>query len=173
MKATNRGSLIAGIGLIVLGALFVVFNLIPKFTIRETWPIVFFVIAFAFCLPALAWPDAKKGLAALFIPGAIFLVLGAIFLFNTLSHNWAIWAFAWILIPASVGLGLMLAGKIGQWNNNVWLVGVWMALISVTIFAVFAALFGSMVVKFIGAGCLLALGLVLLIRSITKKSETN
>lgn len=168
---TNRGSLIAGIGLIVLGALFIAFNLIPKITIRETWPIVFFVIAFAFCLPALAWPESKRGLAALFIPGAIFFVLGAIFLFNTLSHNWAVWAFAWILVPASVGLGLMLAGKIGQWNNNVGLVGTWMALISVVIFAVFAALFGAMVVKFIGAGVLLALGLVLLIRSIVKKSN--
>lgn len=171
MKPTNRGSLIAGIGLILLGALFVVFNLIPKITIRETWPIVFFVIAFAFALPSLAWPESKKGLAALLIPGAIFLGLGAIFLYNTLSHNWAIWAFAWILIPASVGLGLMLAGKVGRWNNSVWLVGVWMALISLTVFAVFAALFGNLAVKFIGAGVLVALGLLLLIRSILKKAE--
>lgn len=171
MKPTNRGSLIAGIGLIVLGALFVVFNLIPKFTIKETWPIVFFVIAFAFCLPSLAWPESKKGLAALLIPGAIFFGLGVLFLYNTLSNNWAVWAYAWILIPASVGLGLMLAGKVGGWNNNVWLVGVWMALISVTVFAVFAALFGNIVVKFIGAGVLVALGLLLLVRSILKKTE--
>jgi len=107
----------------------------------------------------------------LLIPGAIFFGLGVLFLYNTLSNNWAVWAYAWILIPASVGLGLMLAGKVGGWNNNVWLVGVWMALISVTVFAVFAALFGNIVVKFIGAGVLVALGLLLLIRSILKKTE--
>lgn len=171
MKPTNRGSLIAGIGLIVLGVLFVVFNLMPQFTIKETWPIVFFVIAFAFCLPSLGWPESKKGLAALLIPGAIFFGLGVIFLYNTLTTNWAVWAYAWILIPASVGLGLMLAGKIGGWNNNVWRVGVWMALISVIVFAIFAALFGNIVVKFIGAGVLVVLGLLLLIRSILKKTE--
>ena len=117
-------------------------------------------------LDPLAMPAEGAG-----IGGAVFFALGAIFLFNTLSHNWGVWAYAWILIPASVGLGLMLAAKFGEWNNNVWLVGVWMALISVTVFAVFAALFGNLVVKFIGAGVLVALGLLLLIRSILKKAE--
>ena len=75
MKNINRGSLIAGIGLILLGALFIVFNLLPDFTIKQSWPMILIVAGFGFCLPALAWPESRKGLAALFIPGAFALAL--------------------------------------------------------------------------------------------------
>ena len=107
MNETKRGSLMAGIGLVLLGALFICIDLIPGISLAKAWPLIFFVISFAFFLPGLAWPDSRKGLAALYIPGTIFFVLGAIFLFNMLTANWVIWAFAWILIPASVGLGLV------------------------------------------------------------------
>jgi hypothetical protein len=169
MKDINRGSLIAGVGLVLLGALFIVFNLIPGFTIKQTWPIIFLVAGFGFCLPALAWPDSRKGLAALFIPGTILFVLGAIFLFNTLAKEWTIWAFAWILIPAAVGLGMMLAAKIGEWSHGVWVVGTWMAILCLSLFAVFAALFGHVIVKYVGAGLLVLMGVYLLVRSFLKK----
>ncbi len=93
MKKTNNGSLIAGIGLVLLGALFICFNSVPGFTLAKTWPVIFFVIAFAFFLPGLAWPDSRRGLAALFIPGTILFALGVIFLFNTLSDIWVVWAY--------------------------------------------------------------------------------
>ena len=169
MKESTRGSLIAGIGLIVLGSLLIVFNMIPNISVRETWPLVFLIAAIGFYIPALVWHESKRGLAALFIPGTILFGLGAIFLFNTLTHIWWIWAFAWILIPASVGLGLMLAAWAGKWNRIAWLVGLWLAILSLAIFALFAALFGGTVVKFIGAGLLLAMGLYLVIRSIIAK----
>ena len=169
MNKTNRGSIIAGIGLICLGAILITFNLIPGMSIQHTWPVIFIVAAFAFYLPAIAWPDSKQGLAALYIPGTILLGLGAIFLFNTLTKDWAIWAFAWILIPACVGLGIMLASLAGKWGRVVWLVGIWMAVISFALFATFAALFGDMIVKFVGASLLVAMGLYLLIRSFLPK----
>jgi hypothetical protein len=171
MKNINRGSLIAGVGLILLGALFIVFNLLPNFTIKQTWPMILIVAGFGFCLPALAWPDSRKGLAALFIPGSILFVLGAIFLFNTLTpKTWSIWAFAWILIPASVGLGMMLAAKVGEWSHGVWVVGTWMAILSVALFAIFAAIFGQDLIQYIGAGILVVMGLYLLVNSFLKKA---
>ena len=170
MKNINRGSLIAGIGLILLGALFIVFNLLPNFTIKQSWPMILIVAGFGFCLPALAWPESRKGLAALFIPGAILFVLGAIFLFNTLTKNtWGIWAFAWILIPASVGLGMMMAAKVGEWSKGVWVVGTWMAILSLALFAVFAAIFGENVIQYFGAGILVLMGIYLLVQSFLKK----
>ncbi|MHC1739541.1 MAG: hypothetical protein AB9897_00340 [Anaerolineaceae bacterium] len=169
MNQTRSGSLIAGIGLVLLGALFICINLVSGFVLVKTWPLVFFVIAFAFFLPGLAWPESRKGLAALFIPGTITFVLGAIFLFNTLTNYWAVWAYAWILIPASVGLGLLLAAWIGKWDRGVFLVGIWIALISLAVFAVFAALFGNLALKFIGAGVLVLMGIAMLIRSFVKK----
>jgi hypothetical protein len=169
MNKTNRGSLIAGVGLLLLGVLFICLNLIPGITLTKTWPVVFFVIAFAFFLPGLAWPDSRKELAALFIPGTITFVLGLIFLFNILSGNWIVWAYAWILLPAGVGLGMAVAAWAGKWRRGGLLVGIWMALVSLAIFAVFAALFGDMTLKFIGAGIMLLMGVLLLLRSFTKK----
>jgi len=169
MNESNRGTLVAGAGLILLGAFFICLNLIPGFNLHGTWPVIFIVIAFAFFLPALVWPRSRKGLAALFIPGTIFGVLGLIFLFNTLTGNWAVWAYAWTLIPASVGLGMLLASQTGGWGHGTWLVGLWMALVSVAVFAVFAALFGDMTLKFIGAGFMILMGLGLLARSIWMK----
>lgn len=178
MKDVNRGSLIAGIGLILLGGLFIGFNFIEGFGIGQTWPMILIVAGFGFCLPALAWPDSRKGLAGLFIPGTILFVLGAIFLFNTLTYvsphqnTWKIWAFAWILIPASVGLGMMLAAKVGGWSHGVWVVGTWIGILGLALFGVFAAIFGTMVVKYVGAGILVVMGLYLLINSFLKKPAT-
>ena len=170
MKDVNRGSLIAGIGLILLGGLFIGFNFIDGFGIGKTWPMILIVAGFGFCLPALTWPDSRKGLAGLFIPGTILFVLGAIFLFNTLTKDtWKIWAYAWILIPASVGLGMMLAAKVGEWSHGVWVVGTWMAILAVALFAVFAAILGTEIVKYVGAGILVVMGLYLLINSFLKK----
>jgi hypothetical protein len=172
MNTKNSGSMIAGIGLVLLGALFICLNLFPGITLDKTWPVIFFVIAFAFFLPGLAWPESRKGLAALYIPGTIIFVLGLIFLFCTLTGFWAAWAFAWILVPASVGLGMMLAAWGGKWQRGVWLVGVWMALISTAVFAVFAALFGNTLLKYIGAGFMVLMGILLLVRSFLKKAES-
>lgn len=173
MDETKRGSLIAGIGLVLLGALFIVINLLPGISISKTWPAIFFVIAFAFFLPGLAWPESRKGLAALFIPGTILFVLGLIFLFNTLSSNWVVWAFAWTLIPASVGLGMVLAAAYGRWARGAWLVGIWIALISVAVFAVLAAIFGDTTLKFIGAGIILLMGVGMMLRAVLKKPTEN
>jgi hypothetical protein len=170
MNESKRGSIIAGVGLIVLGALFICLNLFQGITLAKSWPLIFFVIAFAFFLPGLAWADSRKGLAALYIPGTITLMLGLIFLFNTLTGYWAIWAYAWILIPASVGLGMMQAAKSGKWGHGVYLAGIWIALTSLAVFSVFAALFGNMVLKFIGAGIMVLMGVLMLTRSFVKKA---
>ena len=171
MKSKNSGSIIAGIGLVLIGALFIILNLFPNITISKTWPVIFLVIAFALFLPGLAWPESRKGLAALYIPGTIMLVLGLIFLYCTFTGFWAAWAFAWILVPASVGLGMVLAAWAGGWQHGVYLVGIWIALISLAVFAVFAALFGNIVLKYVGAGIMVVMGILMLVRPFLKKPE--
>jgi hypothetical protein len=74
-----------------------------------------------------------------------------------------------MLIPASVGLGLILGAWVGKWDKSVTTVGLWMLVLSLAVFALFASLFGNVVVKSIGAGLLIVTGLVLLIRSLMRK----
>lgn len=169
MNESNRGNMIAGIVLVVLGGIFFALNLIPGLNAAKTWPLVLIVLGIGFCLPAAIWYKSRESLAGLFIPGCILITLGAIFLFNTLTGIWNIWAIAWILIPASVGLGLITGAAVGKWDRSVTQVGAWMLIISVSVFALFASMFGNIVVKAIGAGFLVTTGLVLLIRSFIKK----
>lgn len=169
MDESKRGTMAAGIILVALGAVFFALNLIPGIVTAKTWPLVLVVLGIGFCLPAVIWPAQKQSLAGLFIPGSILLVLGAIFLFNTLTGIWSVWAIAWMLIPGSVGLGLVLGAHIGKWDKSVTQVGMWMLVLSLALFALFASMYGNVVVKSIGAGLLVVTGLVLLIRSLTRK----
>lgn len=173
MNESKKGTLATGIILVVLGAAFIIINLIPGMTGDKTWPFIFVVIGIGFLLPALIWENSRSGLASLYIPGMIFLVLGGIFLFNTLSGNWQIWAFAWILIPAGVGLGLYTGALLGKWHDDVRKTGIWMTVISATVFAFFAALFGNILVKAIGAGVLILLGIYIVLRTLLKKQPSE
>lgn len=169
MNESNRGTMTAGIILVVLGALFFAMNLIPGINAAKTWPLILVVLGIGFCLPAAIWPNSRESLAGLLIPGCILLVLGAVFLFNTLTGIWSIWAIAWILIPGSVGLGLITGSYAGKWDRSVRQVGIWMLALSLSVFALFACLFDNLVIKAIGAGMMIATGLILLIRSLIKK----
>jgi hypothetical protein len=169
MDESKRGTMAAGIILVALGAVFFALNLIPGIVAAKTWPLVLVVLGIGFCLPALIWPNQRQSLAGLFIPGCILIVLGGIFLFNTFTGIWSVWAIAWMLIPGSVGLGLVLGAWIGKWDKSVTQVGMWMLVLSLALFALFASMFGNIVVKSIGAGLLVVTGLVLLIRSLIRK----
>jgi hypothetical protein len=170
MSRMDRGSLAAALFLISLGGIFLVVNLVPGLTFASTWPVIFLVISAAFFLPALIAQEARRGLAALAIPGSIFLVLGSIFLYNTLSRDWSAWAYAWILLPASVGLGLMIASAIGGWERTVSEVGVWLMVLNGAAFGLFATLFGTPLVKAVGAGALILGGLLMLLRAFRRGS---
>jgi hypothetical protein len=169
MNESKKGTLATGIILVLLGAAFIVINLVPGMTGGKTWPFIFIVAGIGFLLPAMIWPNAREGLAGLYIPGMIFIVLGGIFLFNVLSGAWEVWAYAWILIPAAVGLGLYTGALIGKWHDDVRKTGIWMMVISVSVFALFAALFGNTLVKAIGAGFLILIGIVIVLRALLKK----
>ncbi len=169
MNESKSGTLATGIVLVVLGAAFIALNLIPGMTGSKTWPLIFIVAGIGFLLPALIWQNSRSGLAGLYIPGMIFITLGGIFLFNVLSGIWGVWAYAWLLIPAGVGLGLYTGALVGKWHQDVRKTGSWMVIISSAVFALFAALFGSMLVKGIGAGFLILIGIVIVIRTLTKK----
>ncbi|HEX9014208.1 MAG TPA: hypothetical protein VF813_11850, partial [Anaerolineaceae bacterium] len=65
-------------------------------------------------------------------------------------------------IVSGVGLGLALAGWYGQWGRSVVVTGVWMIIVTVTLFSLFGALFGGPALKVV-APILLTVGGVLLL----------
>ena len=163
-QSDNRPSSVVAAILIGLGLLFLAFNFLD-IDLGRVWPLIFFVIGAGFYMPALLRPQARAGLAALFVPGTIMIGLGVIFMYNTLTGDWGSWAYAWTLIPAFVGLGLIFASRLGRWQGDSARAGLWLALGSATVFSVLAMFFGSRTFGTIGPVLLIGLGVWLLFRT--------
>lgn len=164
MKTGDRGSLIVALFLIGLGALFLVFNLVPGLSLGRAWPVIVLLIAAGFFLPPLIWEEWRVGLVALFIPGSVLGTAGLIFFYNTLTDDWISWAYAWLLIPAAAGFGIALASRIGKWDQVVTRIGRWVLGLNLAAFSFFAAFFGRPFMKVAGAVALLGGGVWLVLR---------
>jgi hypothetical protein len=169
MNAVNRGTIVVGTFLIAIGAIFLILNLIPGLNAGLTWPIIFFILAAGFFLPAFLWTNAQRGLSGLFIPGAILLVLGLIFTYDVVTQDWVSWAYAWLLIPGSVGLGLWLGSTVGGWGKSATQTGLWMMGVCAALFAVFATIFAtSDAMRLIGPLVIILAGVLVLFRVFRK-----
>jgi len=168
MNAGNsQASIVIGGILIVIGGIFLALNVF-RIDFGQVWPIIFFIIGTGFYLPVLLMPHDRRNLAGLLVPGTILFGLGAIFFYNIFAHNWGSWAYIWALIPASVGLGLLLAARVGNWGGDTMKVGFWMFVISTGVCLILASFFGGGNVGALGAILLIGLGVFLLIQSIRR-----
>jgi hypothetical protein len=100
----NRGTLAIGASLILLGVLFFINQLV-----REAWPLTILAVGLILLVAALI--GRVPGLA---IPGVINSMLGLIFLWQTTQAGYNTWLYVWPLVPAAVGLGMIIAGWIGM-----------------------------------------------------------
>jgi hypothetical protein len=163
MNTIDRGRVILAAVLIGLGLLFLVFNIIPGYRLAFAWPVLILLVAVAMLLPPFLWPHIRQGLAALWIPGIMLLVLSLIFFYNTATGDWSAWGFLWILLPASAGLGLAFAALIGRWGQPVVWVGLAIAISGLLVFSLFAFIFGSRLLQAVGPVGLIVLGIVVLL----------
>ncbi|MBI9050561.1 MAG: response regulator transcription factor [Anaerolineaceae bacterium] len=99
----------------------------------------------------------------LYIPGAVVLVLGAIFLLNVLTNDWKSWAYAWILILSALGTGVVMCNRRGRWPETYSLIGSVMMLAGALFFIAFGALTGGLFIQ-IAAPLLLIVGGIYLYR---------
>jgi len=108
--SNSRASLIIGVALIGLGALFLAQEVFDLRFLDWLWPL--FVIGFGglFFAGMVAGGKATGPLA---IPGSIISVIGLILLVMNWTDHWEGWAYAWGLIVAGVGLGLFIWGWYG------------------------------------------------------------
>ena len=165
--SNGRTSVVVGGILILIGAIFLFVNMF-HINFGQVWPIIFFIIGAGFYLPVLLLARDRQNLAGLLVPGTIMFGLGVIFFYNILAANWGSWAYIWTLIPASVGLGLLLAARVGQWGGDTMKVGFWMFVVSTGACLILAAFFNGGNVGSIGAVMLIGFGVFLLIRSIRR-----
>ncbi len=112
-RVRNFGALAVGLGLIILGVLFLLGAIFRVDVWGALWP--FFII-----VPGLLFFVAMVSIgrpgAPLAVPGSIITTVGLILFFQNVTGLWSTWAYAWALIfPTSVGIGIAIAGL---WSDD-------------------------------------------------------
>ena len=107
----NRGAMILGAILIVLGLVFLAERVLDIDLGQFGWPLFVIVPGVLLFLAAFAAPPREGvGLA---IGGAITIVVGLILAVQNVTDLWATWAYAWALVaPGGVGLGMAVYGTL-------------------------------------------------------------
>ena len=105
------------------------------------------------------------------VPACIVGGIGCLLYWQNATNNWESWAYAWTLIPGFAGVGTLLLGLITG-DGRTARSGLWLILISLVLFAVFASFLGGL--NYFGRYwplLLIALGVLLLVRALFRDRE--
>jgi hypothetical protein len=137
-RTRSVAALGVGVGLIILGVLFLLGAVFQIDIWGALWP--FFII-----VPGLLFFVAMVSLgktgAPLAVPGSIITMVGLLLFFQNLTGLWSTWAYAWaLLFPTAVGIGVAIAGL---WSDDTKAVrvGTAMAGVGLAILVFFAFFF--------------------------------
>ncbi len=105
-----------GIVLIAIGVAFLAAQALGFDVGRYGWPMIIVGIGAVMLVMGLSGFDPSRGLI---YPGAIVTTVGLILLYQNTMRHWESWAYAWALIPASIGLARALQAAISGHGRGV------------------------------------------------------
>lgn len=147
----------ASILLAAVGIILFALNIYFEGRLNIALPLVFLMLGGIFLIVGIGTQQQRPWTAALFIPAAMLLAFGVIFLLNVLTGDWNAWAYAWLLLVAGLGAGAVAANRRLAWHPLVEPIGWGLALGGITFFALFGAIAGGLLIQII-APILLILG---------------
>lgn len=163
----QRPTIVFGLILLLAGIALLVNQLQPNW-IRAylgpwfSWPSIITGTGLVFILASVL-----AGIGGLAIPGSIITTVGLILYYQNTTGDWESWSFAWALIPASVGLGIILMALIdGKLRES--RVGFWLLIVNLIIFVVFMAFFrqNSVLLLRYWPVLVIALGVLVLVQAL-------
>jgi DNA-binding CsgD family transcriptional regulator len=144
-----------------IGALLLILSIFYARAINLALPLVFLMLGGTFFILVFVLLKRWSWATLLYIPGCILLMFGLVFLLNVITDDWKAWAYAWFLILAGLGLGLVLANIEKQWRPEMTLAGWGLIAAGLTLFALFGAIAGGLFIKIMAPIMLVAGGLLL------------
>jgi hypothetical protein len=164
MDRRRRSNLGVGVFFILVGALALVYQLVPGvkdlLDLSFEWPMI--IIGIGLFLLVLGLLVGAPGMA---VPAMIMCGIGGLLYWQNETGNWESWAYAWTLIPGFVGVGVFLAELLEGKFTSAIQGGGWLIFISLTMFAIFSSFLGGP--EWIGPYwpvLLILVGVVMLIR---------
>lgn len=151
------------ISYILIGAGIVLFaaNAFLGGTLNVALPLVFIMLGGMFFLLVVALETSQPWARFLYLPATLFAALGLVFLLNVLTGDWNAWAYAWLLPLAALGLGLLLADRGRAWPRFIHLSAWGLLLGGISLFAIFGAITGGLLIQIMAPILLVAGGLAL------------
>ena len=136
MRRNNmrRTNLTWGIILLGLGAAFLLNQFFPALFNWFSWPWIMIVIGILFATAALI-----NRVGGLMVPGVILIGVGGIFLYQVQTDNPSMWSYAWGLMLAFAGLGIIIGGLIDYHMRPARRYGAVMVVAGLVFFAIFGA----------------------------------
>jgi hypothetical protein len=164
---TRKTNLVGGIILVLLGLIFLAREIAPQYFQFWDWPVFIIGLGLVFFIWALV--SRTGGLA---VPGAILSGIGGILYYQNMSGDWESWSYIWALIPAFVGVGVIIGGLIDKNYRDGFSSGLTLIIISAILFFAFGSFFGfeSDFTQYWPV-LLIALGLISLVRVAFSKSK--
>lgn len=133
----KRATIASGIFLILLGIFFLTREVFPDLFGFFEWPFILIGLGLIFIIGAIV--SGQSGLA---IPGSIISGIGGILYVQHTSLGFASWAYMWALIPAIVGIGIIISGLIDGHLRSALNPGLTLILIGLVMFFGFGGSFG-------------------------------
>ncbi len=165
MNTQYRSNLALGVILILVGGIFLLTRLVPGLELVIGWPWI--VIGVGALLVVMGMLLGAPDMA---VPGCVVGGIGGILYYQNLTQDWDSWAYAWALIPAFVGVGMLLAALLGGKSRGAVREGIRTLLVGLVLFVVFGSFFGAF--SFLGLYwplLLVAAGVLILIEGILKR----
>lgn len=142
MDESRKSSLVFGVLLVLVGAVFLLVQLVPglKETINwaSAWPLIIVGVGVAFLVGAVI--GKLPGLA---VPAAIIGGIGGLLWYQNATDSWGTWSYAWALIPGFVGVGIILSGILSGKVREALTGGGWLIIISLVMFFIFGSFLGG------------------------------
>ena len=138
MDVQKRSNLALGVVLILLGGIFLLNRLIPGLELVLSWPWIVIGVGAALLVMGmlLGAPDMA-------VPACIVGGIGGILYYQNLTGDWTSWSYAWALIPAFVGAGILVAAVLGGRSRYAYREGIRTLLVGIVLFLVFGSVFGA------------------------------
>lgn len=142
MNRSQRSGLVMGIFLILLGGLFLAWQLgwLGTFNLnwRFSWPLIVIGVGVLILVLGLASGEPDSAIPAVIVGG-----IGGILYWQNATNSWASWSYIWALIPGLVGVGMLCSWLLGNRKRGLISEATNTILVSLVLFAIFGSFFGA------------------------------